>query len=364
MIKKYKWAVLISSAVILIPILFGAIIWNRLPELMVTHWSYIGTADALSTRAWTVFLLPSLLLAIHWLCLLITAKLGQPEGQNKKAMSIMFWIMPMLSLMTNGFIYATAFGLELNPMMLLSPVLGIAFIFIGNYMPKIKQNATMGIKIKWVYTSEENWNQTHRLAGKIWVGIGLLCLLTAFLPLKIFAIVLPIIILAACLIPTAYSYLYYKKESAEGKLNPVRNDHPEYRKIKRYAKGGFAGVIVILALVAVLLFTGDLSPIYSEESFTMKSTYTGNLTLNYDDIDNIEYREQISSAQRVMGYGSPRLAVGTFRCSEFGTHTRYTYVQCKSGIILTVDDKTIVINQADADATLALYNELMARSGR
>jgi hypothetical protein len=66
----------------------------------------------------------------------------------------------------------------------------------------------------------------------------------------------------------------------------------------------------------------------------------------------------------MMGYGSARLEIGAFHCDELGNHTRYTYTQCKTGILLTVGGKTIVINQQDAAATQALYNELLARCGR
>ena len=49
MIKQNKWKILISSIVILLPMLFGLIMWNRLPEQMAIHWGLAGEADAKST---------------------------------------------------------------------------------------------------------------------------------------------------------------------------------------------------------------------------------------------------------------------------------------------------------------------------
>ena len=43
------------------------------------------------------------------------------------------------------------------------------FLLLGNYLPKIKQNNTLGIKISWTLTNEENWNKTHRFAETIWI---------------------------------------------------------------------------------------------------------------------------------------------------------------------------------------------------
>ena len=364
MIKKHKLAAILSSIVTLIPTMFGLIVWNQLPEQLVTHWGFDGTADAISARAWAVFALPLLLLAIHWLCLLISDKIGQPEGQNSKIMGIAFWIIPVISLMANGFTYAFAFGLDFNPLIFLFLIMGVTLIFIGNYMPKIKQNATMGIKIRWTYTSEANWNQTHRIGGKVWVIIGFLCLPFSFLPLRIGLIALPILLAVAIIIPVVYSYNYYKKELIEGKLEPTKKGSPEYQRNKRYTRIGLGGVIALVILFGVIMFTGDVTPRYDEASFTMETSVMNSLTLDYDEIESIAYLDSVPSAQRVMGYGSSRLAVGTFRNDAYGSHTRYTYAQCKAGVVLTANGKTIVINQQTAEETQTLYNELLARCGQ
>ena len=40
----------------------------------------------------------------------------------------------------------------------------LLFIVIGNYLPKIKQNNTIGIRIVWTLQDEENWNATAAIA--------------------------------------------------------------------------------------------------------------------------------------------------------------------------------------------------------
>ena len=56
-------------------------------------------------------------------------------------------------------------------------LLGVLFIFAGNYLPKSRQNYTVGIRIPWTLDNEENWNKTHRLAGYLWVAGGIVMLL-------------------------------------------------------------------------------------------------------------------------------------------------------------------------------------------
>ena len=55
------------------------------------------------------------------------------------------------------------------------------FIGLGNYMPKLKQNYTIGIKVPWTLNSEENWNMTHRMAGKVYVVAGVISIIIALL---------------------------------------------------------------------------------------------------------------------------------------------------------------------------------------
>ena len=89
-------------------------------------------------------------------------------------------------------------------------VLGVVFLLVGNYLPKCKQNYTIGIKIAWTLHSEENWNRTHRFAGPIWVVCGMIIMVSA-----IFGGVFLWVMLAAFLVmiiaPVVYSYLLFRK---------------------------------------------------------------------------------------------------------------------------------------------------------
>ena len=85
---------------------------------------------------------------------------------------------------------------------------GLMFIIVGNYLPKCKQNYTIGIKIPWTLNSEENWNKTHRFAGWLWTICGILIMLTGFL--GSFWVFLPIALLMV-IVPVVYSYILHRK---------------------------------------------------------------------------------------------------------------------------------------------------------
>ena len=86
-----------------------------------------------------------------------------------------------------------------------------ALFVVGNYLPKCRQNYMIGIKLPWTLDNEENWDYTHRMAGKWWIIGGVLTILLGFQKF-----VDPIgaavgIILIVTLIPAIASYIYYKK---------------------------------------------------------------------------------------------------------------------------------------------------------
>lgn len=208
MIKK-NWKVLIlTTIVMLLPALAGLILWNQLPEKMPTHWNAAGEVDGWSSKAFAVFGLPLIMVAAQWLCMLGTAADPKRKNHPEKVLHLVLWIIPVLSVVLHAVTYATALGHSV-PIEVVMPILiGLIFTIIGNYMPKCKQNYTIGIKIPWTLDNEENWNKTHRFAGFLWTICGLLIMLTGFF--GGFWVFLPITLLMV-LAPIIYSYILHRK---------------------------------------------------------------------------------------------------------------------------------------------------------
>ena len=210
MIKRNKWKLIVSSIVILLPVVAGLIMWNSLPREMATHWSFNGSANGWSSRFFTVFAMPLFMLVGHWICIAVTALDPKNKNQTRKAMGLIFWIFPFVSLFASTMIYADAFGIDFGRNTIYTVVLGLMFVVIGNLLPKCKRNYTLGIRVKWALESDDNWNATHRFGGKVWFIGGLIVALCGFLPgaAIYYAAFTAIIILA--ILPVIYSYIYYR----------------------------------------------------------------------------------------------------------------------------------------------------------
>ena len=208
MIKKNWKMLLITSLAILLPVFAGVLLWSQLPEQIPSHWNMQGEIDGYSSKPFSVLGLPLILLAIHWFIVCVT--LADPKKQNhsEKILHLVFWIVPALSIILSAVTYSTAMGKGVRMEIFVSVLLGLLFVAIGNYLPKCKQNYTIGLKLPWTLHSEENWNRTHRLAGWLWVIGGLLLISAGFFNLMWLTLSAPLLM---ALVPTIYSYILYLK---------------------------------------------------------------------------------------------------------------------------------------------------------
>ena len=210
MIKKNLKTMIFTSIIILAPIVVGLFLWNQLPEQMATHFDENGNANGWSSKAMAVFGFPVFLLAVHWFGVYFTA--ADPKRQNisDKMLMLVLWLAPMVSVLGCGSTYMYAIDSSINTATIGIVFAGCLLLVLGNYMPKMKQSYTIGIKIPWTLHSEENWNRTHRFAGKITMAAGIIVMIGGFLK-QIWVVF--IALLFVVFFPMIYSFLLYKKEN-------------------------------------------------------------------------------------------------------------------------------------------------------
>ncbi len=214
MIKKHLKTIIITSLITLVPMIVGIVLWNKLPAEIPTHFGINNEPDDYSSKAFVVFGMPVLMLAMHLVCILATKLDPKNKNYSDKVFTMVLYIIPAVSLLICGMIYPIALGKEIRVGLIVILFMGLLFTVLGNYLPKCKPSYTVGIKLPWTLHDSENWTKTHALAGKLWVAGGLLIIATAFLenPVIFFSIVVVMV-----LVPTVYSCLLYKnkKDKAE-----------------------------------------------------------------------------------------------------------------------------------------------------
>ena len=362
MFKKFKKELMISSLITLLPILIGLVLWNKLPNQMATHWGVNNQPDGWARKGVAVFCLPLILVAVQWLGMWVSTLDSQMQKQNKKALRMIFWIIPCISIFASCMMYSVALGHSVSITSAPCILLGLMFVLIGNYLPKTTKNWSLGIKVIWALNDEENWNATHRFAGKLWFFGGLAMMLGIFLPGEYSIFVMLPITLILAIIPAFYSYLYYKKQTKEGRGYALENPYKTSKGKKAYNTSMIA-LVLILTGVVTILFIGDINCVFHDESFTVEASFHDDLTVEYDVIDSIEIRYESIPGTREWGFGSAKLLLGTFHNEEFGMYTRYTYTNSDAAIIVISGDKILVFSGDNVEETEAIYEMLLTETG-
>lgn len=301
--------------------------------------------------------LPFILVVVHLVCIYATGKDKGNQDQNPKVFRMVLWICPIMALYIAGVNYLVLSGKYAGMEILTTGLIGLIFIIVGNYLPKCKKNSTIGIRVPWTFSSEENWNKTHRFGGKVFVICGLVMMSSIFIPGKMGEIVLVGSMIVMILMPIIYSYLFYRKEKPAGKASL------EQIQSAKMGKGTIIFLIVILVYVAVMMFTGDIEFVCGEESLEIEASYWSDMTVSYEEIQSVEYLENDEAGSRTSGYGSARLLMGTFKNEEYGYYTRYSYTQCDAGIAIDMGKSVLIISGNDVDNTEKLYGDLVDKIG-
>ena len=204
--KKIDWKILIITGLIcLIPIIFGVILYDQLPEQMAVHFGVNNEPNSFAPKEFALFGIPLLMFILQVFCC-ISSDFMEEKKQNKKYITIYKWIIPIIEMVVYLTMLAYGAGIELDMRMIVCITLGIVFTLVGNYMPKTEPN-----KLQMNYIRADFWKKIKRPAGYFFVIIGLAFIISAFLNSIVSLILLGIIIVTAILISIYSIYLFYKK---------------------------------------------------------------------------------------------------------------------------------------------------------
>ena len=202
--------------ILLIVALFiaGIILYPHLPDKVPSHWNASGQIDAYQSRTWGAFGMPLMLVGIY--ALMLYLPYIDPKRENylkfKSTYKIIRLALVVVFTIIQISVLTSALGGPKNLIPKLVPItIGFLFIVLGNYMPRIKFNWFVGIKIPWTLSNEEVWKGTHRFAGYMFVIAGILMILAAFLPAPLNIILTLTGVVVSAVFSIVYSYFLFVK---------------------------------------------------------------------------------------------------------------------------------------------------------
>lgn len=175
--KKHGYSIAVVLMVIMIAV--SAVGINILPEEIPMHFNAAGEADRIGSR-FEVFIFPLLSVVFGGLMLIIAKNQGKKENGSEKAhliagnIILLFLNVFQVYFLWMAYTYTEASGNIVMDSSLTSIILGAMFILIGNFLPKVTRNRTLGIKLPWTLKNDVCWQKSHRFGGLVFVITGLL----------------------------------------------------------------------------------------------------------------------------------------------------------------------------------------------
>ncbi|KIQ93933.1 Immunity protein sdpI [Anoxybacillus thermarum] len=184
-----------------------------LPDEVAIHWNVAGEADGFTNKWWGALLFPIFLSGIVALVIFLPKLDPRKENYEKfeKVYRIFLHVFVIFLFGLHVVTLAYNIGFHVQVDVVVPIGVGVLFVVLGNYMPKIKSNYFFGIRTPWTLEDEEVWQKTHRVGGKVFVMMGVLIMLTVFATSVWRFTFLVIIVLVGTMYLFIQSYIFSRK---------------------------------------------------------------------------------------------------------------------------------------------------------
>lgn len=243
-------------------------------------------------------------------------------------------------------------SIEWNYAMALSALLGLLFLLIGNWLPKLEPNPVIGIRTTWAMQNEANWNYTQRYGGYLWMACGSGMMLSSLFPqpwIGLFGFSL-VAVIGSVLI----SYLYYRRQKQKGE---------EWTKVKYNKTWTIVSLLslgLILGFCLLVLFIGNYQIELTDDHLLIDANLVSDANIPLTSIQSVDYVTEAEAGDKIFGYGTSQLKMGDYANKEWGNYIRYTKT-IPAYILIKTNDTIYVINEENVEKTKSLYEQIQKR---
>lgn len=193
---------------------YSAWAWPSVPDQVPIHWNLQGEVDGYGSKAFGLTLTPAIGVGLYLLLLLLP--LIDPgrvniENSAKAYGAIRFSVMAFLTALHIVCVRA-ALGHEVSMNLFMGLAMAVLFIVLGNYLGKLRPNWFAGVRTPWTLSSQLSWTKTHRLAGPVFMLMGVGMAILAFWPIAWVLVAVISFDVCAVLWLIVYSYLVWRSD--------------------------------------------------------------------------------------------------------------------------------------------------------
>jgi uncharacterized membrane protein len=206
-----KW---IPLVLIVIAVFVSIFAYPHLPDRVPTHWNASGEVNGWSSRLWGAWMLP-LTMALVWLILRAVPHIDPRKANYAKFQGMYDWLVIlviafMLAIHVVIILAATGSPIAMHTVMM--PSVGIFIAALGLLLPRVHPNWFVGIRTPWTLTSDLSWERTHRIAGPLFIALGVLIVASTAMAPTTAIWILVVAAVGITIFLFAYSYQVWKED--------------------------------------------------------------------------------------------------------------------------------------------------------
>jgi uncharacterized membrane protein len=190
-----------ALALVLAAVIASMFLTPKLPAMVGVHWDIFGRQDQEAPRIWAALAIPMVMIVQ---ALSAGLSLNVPRANTvyrRRSISIMVAL-----LVAHLFFLKTVAGWRPTEPFFFCAALGLLMIVFGLTFPSLKPNGLYGVRTKWTVDNRNVWDETHRVAARVYLVTGISCILAALLfDPSLISLVSILAVLFSSLFPYDYS---------------------------------------------------------------------------------------------------------------------------------------------------------------
>lgn len=176
--KKNRKTLILSVIICLLPMILGSILYNKLPEQIPIHFTINDVPDNYAHKNFALFGIPLIMAIVQAICLIATnIKTNKLKSNEKpKILKIMEWFIPIVTVLIYVIMVEVPLGSTVYVGKSICLILGILFMTIGNYIPKMSYE--MGrTTFHQMPKSEKSFRKMSKIMGYSFIIMGIVLLI-------------------------------------------------------------------------------------------------------------------------------------------------------------------------------------------
>lgn len=174
-----------NSLIVLVMLALSAWAWNQIPDtqLIPVHYGVDGLPDRYGGKVEALLVMP--FVGLGTIALFAIIPRIEPRSDNLTRSNKAYFMTTLsatgLLLSIHAATVLQALGRPINVAIVTSVGVSVLLAIMGNYMSKVRSNFSFGIRTPWTLRSEQSWNKTHRLGGRLLFLLGISATIAALI---------------------------------------------------------------------------------------------------------------------------------------------------------------------------------------